>query len=274
PVEVGFVAGSAVSLLRELGVQGKSLRKMVRDMADVPPQVPLRSIQLDNKYNILDLNDFPLLANGSQSPPSLSLPSKKNFKHSTLPGAHHRSMPQFTPAPQRAAAAILPAGPPPPRPKSPSKSPSSSAYLGNLSPVSHRRLFPPTTLIIGDSITRNIRFFNAITRCFPGATVQIILDKLPGIFQSLPSTVRKIIAVFISGPIPPYNHGCGLFSRILGLNSWLLSACRTHNTGFIDNFNLFWNRPSFRSDGTLPNKLGSSVLMGNIQHAVQSLPQD
>uniref|UniRef100_A0AAQ6AC87 OSK domain-containing protein n=1 Tax=Amphiprion ocellaris TaxID=80972 RepID=A0AAQ6AC87_AMPOC len=162
-------------------------------------------------------------------------------------------------------------------------------------------------LIIGDSITRNIRFFNAITRCFPGATVQIILDKLPGILQSLPSTVRRIIvhvgcvdasrrqseitkseflklfqclrtcskAVFISGPIPPYNRGCRLFSRILGLNSWLLSACRTHNMGFIDNFNLFWNRPSFyRSDGTLPNKLGSSVLTGNIQHAVQSLPQD
>lgn len=37
PVEVGcrgFVAGSAVSLLRELGVQGQNLRKTVREMSD------------------------------------------------------------------------------------------------------------------------------------------------------------------------------------------------------------------------------------------------
>ncbi|KAF3856937.1 hypothetical protein F7725_017660, partial [Dissostichus mawsoni] len=34
-----------------------------------------------------------------------------------------------------------------------------------------RPLFAPTTLIIGDSIIRNIRFFNAATRCLPGATV-------------------------------------------------------------------------------------------------------
>lgn len=39
-------------------------------------------------------------------------------------------------------------------------------------------LFSPTTLIIGDSIIRKIRFFDAVTHCFPGATVSTILTKL------------------------------------------------------------------------------------------------
>ncbi|CAJ1055526.1 Stonustoxin subunit alpha, partial [Xyrichtys novacula] len=54
-------------------------------------------------------------------------------------------------------------------------------------------LFPPATLIIGDSITRYISFFNAITHCFPGATVPVILDKLLNLLPSLPSSVTKIV---------------------------------------------------------------------------------
>ncbi|CAJ1053432.1 hypothetical protein F7725_021380 [Xyrichtys novacula] len=54
-------------------------------------------------------------------------------------------------------------------------------------------LFPPTTLIVGDSIARGIRFFNAITRSFPGATVADITTKLPGFLQSLPPSIHRII---------------------------------------------------------------------------------
>lgn len=269
-----------------------------------PPQAPLYNIQLENKYDILDLHDFPLPASGSQAAPS------KHHTRPTLRGARRLSLPQFTPAP-RSAPAIVPAHPsptasaPPPRPKSPSKTSPSSADPRKLSPVPPRPLFAPTTLIIGDSITRNVRFFNATTRCIPGATVLVILAKLPGILQTLPSSVHRIIvhvgcvdasrrqsevtksefiklfqylhtcgkAVFISGPIAPYSRGCGLFSRILSLNTWLFSATRMHNLSFIDNFNLFWNRSTFyRTDGIHPNKLGSSVLTGNIHHAVQTLP--
>ena len=50
--------------------------------------------------------------------------------------------------------------------------------------------------------------------------------------------------------------GAGRFSRILSLNTWLQSACRIHNIGFIDNFNLFWSRLSlFRTDGMLSRLL-------------------
>ena len=56
-----------------------------------------------------------------------------------------------------------------------------------------RALFLPTTLIVGDSIIRNTRFFNAATHFFPGATVPVITSKLPGLLRSLPSSIRRVI---------------------------------------------------------------------------------
>uniref|UniRef100_A0A671VMR4 SGNH hydrolase-type esterase domain-containing protein n=1 Tax=Sparus aurata TaxID=8175 RepID=A0A671VMR4_SPAAU len=166
-------------------------------------------------------------------------------------------------------------------------------------PPQLRPLFSPTTLIIGDSITRNIRFFNATTCCFPGATVPVILGKLPGLLQSLPSSITRIVvhvgtndlaqgateltksafnslfdflrtcgkSVFISGPIPTLGRGDARFSRLLLLNTWLKPACSALGFNFVDNFNLFWNRPSFfKSDGIHPTTTGSRMLAANIQH--------
>uniref|UniRef100_A0A8C5CP56 SGNH hydrolase-type esterase domain-containing protein n=1 Tax=Gadus morhua TaxID=8049 RepID=A0A8C5CP56_GADMO len=144
-------------------------------------------------------------------------------------------------------------------------------------------LVSPTTLIVGDSITRNICFFNATTRCFPGAKVSTILDKLPELINSLPSSIHRVIvhtgyndmSVFISGPLPTMTQRPERFSRLLNLNIWLQSTCKIHNFTFIDNFNLFWNRTSlYSTDGIHPNTLGSSVLAANIQHAVQSAPHN
>uniref|UniRef100_A0A3P9LAJ1 SGNH hydrolase-type esterase domain-containing protein n=1 Tax=Oryzias latipes TaxID=8090 RepID=A0A3P9LAJ1_ORYLA len=99
----------------------------------------------------------------------------------------------------------------------------------------------------------NIRFINAVTRCFPGAEVMDILQKLPDLLLSLPSTIIRILVhvgtndttlqqsevtkrdfldlfhflkntgktVFISGPIPTLSRGSTRFSRILSLNTWL-----------------------------------------------------
>uniref|UniRef100_A0A8C5BGS9 SGNH hydrolase-type esterase domain-containing protein n=1 Tax=Gadus morhua TaxID=8049 RepID=A0A8C5BGS9_GADMO len=167
-------------------------------------------------------------------------------------------------------------------------------------------LVSPTTLIVGDSITRTIHFFNATTRCFPGAKVSTILDKLPELINSLPSSIHRVIvhkgyndmarrqteltkrdfnvfsflkrcgkSVFISGPLPTMSQRPERFSRLLNLNIWLQSTCKIHNFTFIDNFNLFWNRTSlYSTDGIHPNTLGSSVLAANIQHAVQSAPHN
>ncbi|KAL7402788.1 hypothetical protein ABVT39_020019 [Epinephelus coioides] len=52
---------------------------------------------------------------------------------------------------------------------------------------------PPTTLIIGDSIVRNMRMRGAITLSFPGATVADIMERIPGILKSHPQADRLII---------------------------------------------------------------------------------
>uniref|UniRef100_A0A3P9K030 SGNH hydrolase-type esterase domain-containing protein n=1 Tax=Oryzias latipes TaxID=8090 RepID=A0A3P9K030_ORYLA len=138
-------------------------------------------------------------------------------------------------------------------------------------PASPPPLFAPSTAIIGDSIIRKVRFFNAVTHCFPGATVPDILEKLPDLLRSLPSTVKRLIlhvgfndtsyrqsettkkvfirlfnflnscplTVFISGPLPSLSRGQGRFSRLLSLSTWLQSVASLNKFVFIDNFNLF-----------------------------------
>ncbi len=65
--------------------------------------------------------------------------------------------------------------------------------LGSSYPSPPRPLFPPTTLIVGDSITRDICYFSAITRCYPKAKVKDITGKLPGLLESLPFSVARVI---------------------------------------------------------------------------------
>ena len=96
----------------------------------------------------------------------------------------------------RTSNTISPPGPPAPAHQ---QQPSSAQVVrprsggSSMRTSSPRPLLPPTTLIIGDSITRYIRFFNAITHCCPGATVPVILDKLLHLLPSLPSSVTKIV---------------------------------------------------------------------------------
>lgn len=79
------------------------------------------------------------------------------------------------------------------------------------------------------------------------------------------------LTVCISGPLPSLARGAWRFSRLLNLNTWLQSTSTSSGFGFIDNFNLFWNRSSFYwTDGIHPSGLGSRVLTDNILHAVQS----
>ncbi|CAJ1057824.1 hypothetical protein D4764_12G0010930 [Xyrichtys novacula] len=167
-------------------------------------------------------------------------------------------------------------------------------------------LFAPTTVIIGDSITRGIRFFNVTTLSFPGATAADIANKIPSLLRSLPSSIRRIIvhigcndtarrqseqtkcdfkrllnslkdcgkSVFISGPLPTMTQNCERFSRLLSLNSWTNMLCNAQNVHFIDNFNSFWNRPDyFNSDGIHLNRSGRSILVSNIQYSVHTSAQ-
>uniref|UniRef100_A0A3B3SRX4 SGNH hydrolase-type esterase domain-containing protein n=1 Tax=Paramormyrops kingsleyae TaxID=1676925 RepID=A0A3B3SRX4_9TELE len=133
----------------------------------------------------------------------------------------------------------------------------------NASSSAHQ--FSPTTIIVGDSIVRRIRRKSAVTYCFPGAQVNI-LKQIPRLLDRHTSASTRI---FISGPIPLLGRGDGRFSHILNLNTWLNSACAAYNAVFINNFNLFWNRPSFYfKDGVHPSRLGGRILRNNIFYNV------
>lgn len=96
-------------------------------------------------------------------------------------------------------------------------------------------------------------------------------------FLFLLETLKKLHSgvSFISGPIPTLGRGYESFSRLLGLSTWLSSACLEQQVGFIDNFNIFWNIKSrFMSDGIHPNNLGSRYLGCNIRHTIESSYQN
>uniref|UniRef100_A0A8C9YT64 SGNH hydrolase-type esterase domain-containing protein n=1 Tax=Sander lucioperca TaxID=283035 RepID=A0A8C9YT64_SANLU len=112
---------------------------------------------------------------------------------------------------------------------------------GHPHPPTPRPLFPLTTVIIGDSVTRGLRFHNAVTHCFPGAKVADILAKVVDLIPSFSTSIKRIVVhcghndmstriqecertrrdfttliealkstgklVFISGPLPSLGRG-------------------------------------------------------------------
>ncbi len=157
----------------------------------------------------------------------------------------------------------------------------------------------PRTLIVGDSIIRNVSSRTATTCCFPQATVSDVNKELRSIvmkhktanrviihvgkndirkrqsemlkqdFSELFETLQRLeIQSFISGPLPA--RGTNMFSRLLGLNTWLQRTCSTKGVNFIDNFNIFWgHRQLFKLDGLHPNKLGARVLKDNFYFSLR-----
>ncbi len=157
----------------------------------------------------------------------------------------------------------------------------------------------PRTLIVGDSIIRNVRTRTATTCCFPRATVSDVNKELRSIVMNHKTANRVIIHVgkndirkgqsellkqdfselfetlqrlevqsFISGPLPA--RGTNMFSRLLGLNTWLQRTCSTKGVNLIDNFNIFWgHRQLFKLDGLHPNKLGARVLKDNFYFSLR-----
>ncbi len=86
--------------------------------------------------------------------------------------------------------------------------------------------------------------------------------------NSLKTLQSLEVQSFISGPLPA--RGTNMFSRLLGLNTWLQRTCSTKGVNFIDNFNIFWgHRQLFKLDGLHPNKLGARVLKDNFYFSLR-----
>ncbi len=88
-------------------------------------------------------------------------------------------------------------------------------------------------------------------------------------FTELFETLQRLeLQLFIIGPLPA--RGTDMFSRLLGLNTWLQWSCGIKGVDFIDNFNIFWgHRQRFKLDGLYLNRLGARVLKDNIYFSLR-----
>src|SRR4029434_3377684 len=76
-------------------------------------------------------------------------------------------------------------------------------------------------------------------------------------------TGRRIV---ISGPLPTYRRGAERWSRLFNLHTWLRATCAYSDINFVNNFNLFWERPGLlKHDGLHPNRIGASLLSDNMR---------
>ncbi len=164
-------------------------------------------------------------------------------------------------------------------------------------------------VVIGDSIVRHVRATLAEckvhTHCLPGARVLDVSVQIHAIlkddesvaavvihagandtklrqtetlkrdFRSLIETVRSTspaATIIVSGPLPTYRRKHEKFSRLFALNEWLFSWCTEQKILFVNNWNLFWERPRlFRADGLHPSRVGAELLSDNITRTLRSI---
>lgn len=241
-------------------------------------------MQLSSRFSLLDERDFPPLSR-QHTPPS-SPGSDRSRSHPSTADRHFQwhippvrpGSPQLTPHPT--------AGPwracqqrhtPPPGNNKQSIGPVP------LPPSAHPFEPPsPVTLVI---VVRHIKSKSSASYCVPGAKVLDMVKQIPALLSDPPRARNMVIHIGTNNTadceseilkqdfISLFNllRDCnkGLFSRLLSLNTWLQSACSSHNAVLIDSFNLFWNRgPFFSRDGIHPSPHGSRALAANIFHAV------
>ncbi len=140
-------------------------------------------------------------------------------------------------------------------------------------------------VIVGDSIVRHVR---ATVSWRATTALQLLwftqglttprcgrLETLKRDFRSLIETVRSTspaTTIIVSGPLPTYRRGHERFSRLFALNKWLLSWCKEQKLLFVNNWNLFWERPRlFRADGLQPSRVGAELLSDNISKTLRSV---
>uniref|UniRef100_A0A673JT96 SGNH hydrolase-type esterase domain-containing protein n=1 Tax=Sinocyclocheilus rhinocerous TaxID=307959 RepID=A0A673JT96_9TELE len=122
-------------------------------------------------------------------------------------------------------------------------------------------------VIIGDSLAGH--FFGG-AQGESGGALPPLRD-----FRSLIETVRSTSPepmIIVSGPLPTYQRGHKRFSRLFALNEWLLSWCKEQKQLFVNNWNLFWERPRlFRADGLHPSRVGAELMSDNISRTLRTI---
>ncbi|XP_051787308.1 uncharacterized protein LOC127529038 [Erpetoichthys calabaricus] len=168
---------------------------------------------------------------------------------------------------------------------------------------------PGDVFVIGDSIVRNLNIAcpnqKSFVSCFLSSHVRDVMRHVLTVFEKhknravgsivihagvndvrhQQSEILKVdfaalikamkertpsARIFILGPLPLIRRSNEYYSGLLGLNTWLKGFCENQNIGFVDNWDLFWERPRFfKRDGLHPNRFGARVLSENIAKVIR-----
>lgn len=153
----------------------------------------------------------------------------------------------------------------------------------------------PEVLVVGDSIVHSLRLRGAIAYCLSGGKTADFIELIPALhdmhtsvhtvishsgcndimarqstllqyeLESLVFTVERLgRRCVLSGHTPVITNSSEHFSRLLALHSWIDNITTATGTGFISNFDSFWNRQDlFNYDGLHLNSNGSGKLQHN-----------
>ncbi|XP_051781216.1 uncharacterized protein LOC127527224 [Erpetoichthys calabaricus] len=167
---------------------------------------------------------------------------------------------------------------------------------------------PGDVIVVGDSIVRNCNIAcpnrKSFVSCFPGACVRDVMRRVATIYKKhknravgsialhagvndirhrqseilkadfaalIKDTKERTLSarIFISGPLSLVRQSNEYYSRLLVLNNWLKGFCKNQDIGFIDNWDLFWERPCFfKWDGLHLNRFSTRVFSENIAKTI------
>ena len=162
---------------------------------------------------------------------------------------------------------------------------------------------PITTLVIGSSIMRNVKFPGTLVKCIPGARAGDIESNLKMMANSNGKRYDKIVihcggndtrrrrseitkinvesvctfaktmsdTVIFSGPLPSMNND-EMYSRMSSFNRWLSRWCPDNNVGFINHWQTFEGKSGLMGrDCIHPTWDGAKLISKNMETFITNL---